>query len=184
MHTRPVIALVLLAMVTVFAQPHSGQRCPTAPASIRRDSPTEKQEVPPAPVGKLTPVQRQTATIQKQLPCTQRLKAQVSLNDELTNRADALEKENSSLHDLNDSLVTKWKAAAIETAQMLSERDEKIEKQRKLLDQYSAMSKALAAEMISSDVSGNWTIQTARGQLVCYVQVYQLSHTIQLTNCQ
>jgi len=106
------------------------------------------------------------------------------LNDELAKRADSLEKDNASLHDLNDSLVTKWKAAAIETAQMLSERDETIEKQRKLLDQYSAMSKALAAEMISSDVSGSWTIQTARGQLVCHVQVYQGSRTIQLTNCQ
>jgi hypothetical protein len=67
---------------------------------------------------------------------------------------------------------------------MLSERDQTIEKQRKLLDEYSAMSKALAAEMILSDVSGSWTIQTARDRLVCYVQVYQGSCTIQLTNCQ
>ncbi len=183
MHTRTVIALVLLATVAVFAQPHSGQSFQQpAPPSGATPLP-QKQEVRPAPVGKLTPVQRQSATTQKALPCSQRLKAQVSLNDELTNRADALEKENASLHNLNNDLVTKWQQAAKETAQILTERHETIGKQRKLLDQYSAMSKALAAEMISSDVRGNWTIQTGRGQLVCYVQVYQVSHTIQLTNC-
>jgi hypothetical protein len=170
MHIRPVIALLLLATVAVFAQPYGGQ--------------SAQQPPPPAPVGKLTPVQRQSATTQKPIPCSQRLKAQVSLNDELANRADALEKENTSLHDLNDRLVTKWKEAALETARMLRERDELIEKQRKLLEQYSAVSTALAVEMMSSDVSGNWTIQTPRGQLVCHVQVYQGAHTFQLTNCQ
>jgi flagellar motility protein MotE (MotC chaperone) len=184
MHTRPLIALVFLATAAVFAESRSGQSAPQTAHPPGATPLPQKQEVPPAPVGKLTPLQRQSTTTQKSLPCSQRLKAQVSLNDELTDRANALEKENASLHNLNNDLVTKWQEAAKETAQMLTERDETIGKQRKLLDQYSTMSKALAAEMISSDVSGNWTIQTGRGQLVCNVQVYQDSRTIQLTNCQ
>ena len=106
------------------------------------------------------------------------------MNDELTNRAKALEEDNASLHRLTNDQTLRWQEAGRQTAEILKDRDDLIERQRKLLEQYSAVSNALAGEMISTDVSGSWTIQTPRGTLVCYVQVYQGSRTMQLTNCR
>jgi hypothetical protein len=120
----------------------------------------------------------------KPIPCSQRLKVQTDANAELSNRIEALERENASWHSLANEVTARELAAIDESEKKLRERDETIEKQRKLLDQYSVMSKALAAEMMSSDVSGNWTIQTARGPIVCWVQVYQATRTIQLTSCR
>lgn len=143
----------------------------------------QPQQAPLAPVGKLTPIPQKTTTSPKLPPCSQRLKAQVSLNDDLKIRVGRLEAENQSLHKLNDNLVTGWQEASTRNEQMVQERDQTIEKQRKLLEQYSSVSKALAAEMLASELSGNWTVQTPYGQVVCYVKAYEVSHTIQLTNC-
>jgi hypothetical protein len=120
----------------------------------------------------------------KPIPCSQRLKVQTDSNAELSNRIEALERESASWHSLPNEVTARELAAIDENKKKLRERDETIEKQRKLLDQYSAMSKALAAEMVLSDVSGNWTIQTARGPIACWVQVYQATRMIQLTNCR
>jgi hypothetical protein len=130
-------------------------------------------------------------TASKPIPCSQqrqnlalRLKAQIDANAELSNKVEALERENASWHSLANEVTARELAAIDESEKRLRERDETIEKQRKLLEQYSVMSKALAAEMMSSDVSGDWTIQTARGPIVCWVQVYQATRTIQLTSCR
>jgi predicted RNase H-like nuclease (RuvC/YqgF family) len=129
----------------------------------------------PKPAGKVT--------ASKPIPCSQRLKVQTDANAELSDRVEFLERESDTWRNRANELLASYTESSNKSDRMLKEKDNLIEKQRKLLEQYSAVSRELAGEMIASDVSGNWTIQTPTGRTICYVQLFEVSHVIQLTNC-
>ena len=192
------VVVLLMAAVGAFANHQSSQNPslpPPPPGAI--PFPQNQQKIPPAPVGKLTPIPRKPTTSPKPIPCSERLKAQVNSNAELSKRVVILEGESAGWHNLANEVTARQRKSIDEYEQILKAKDKSIEEieqrleaknkliedQRKLLEQYSAVSTALAGEMMASDVSGNWTIQTERGPLVCYVRVYQITRTIQLTSC-
>ncbi len=167
-----------LAMAA-FAGQQSSQNPSQPPQPSSTTRPPQKQETrSPRPAGKVT--------APKPIPCSQRLKAQVNSNEELSKRVAILEGQNTSWQNLANDLTSKLRARdelVDQQQKLIEQQQETNDKQRKLLEQYSAVSAALAGEMMSSDVSGNWTIQTPTGRTICYVQLFEVSHTIQLTNC-
>lgn len=177
------LVIVLVATVAMLGQPQSSQSPSQSSAAQETTPQPQKQGIPSRPVGKLTPLQPQAATPSKSIPCSQRLKVQTDTNSTLSKKVEALERENEALHAFANGLTARQEEESDRTEQVLKAKDGLIEKQRKLLEQYSTVSNALAGEMIASSVSGNWTIQTPSGRAICYVQLFEASHTIQLTNC-
>jgi vacuolar-type H+-ATPase subunit I/STV1 len=170
------LVVVLLTAVAAFARQESGQSNPRftpipSPGAVALSKPK--------------PSQKQQATPPKPIPCSQRLKAQVNSNAELSNRIEALEKANASWQSLANALTAEREETASKTEEIFRKQEESIRQEEQSIQRErkaikDSIERAATIGMLLSEVSGNYTIP---GLGVCYVQVFESSRTIQLTNC-